>query len=211
MGSPCRPCVASSFGSSRPRRFERIPAVAQDDARSLRVALYRPLPKSLVEGIEPSHLEPSVLVPRLRRQDQLVSLLELPGRRRSHLRSRAHWRFRAGPSRTRGVVTPPLVSWPWRSPLRRSLGLALLLEQRHVADAEAVYRADLGLDGSISRPCQHPENVWSLHGYHECLRRLGKAAEAELVSPRLQLAVARATVSIGASCFCRGAAMPAAS
>ena len=100
--------------------------------------------------------------------------------------------------------------WGWMQPTRHALG-ALLLEQGRVADAEAVYRADLGLDGSVSRPCQHPENVWSLHGYHECLRRLGKATEAELVSPRLQLAVARATVPIGASCFCRGAAMPAAS
>ncbi len=100
--------------------------------------------------------------------------------------------------------------WGWMQPTRHALG-ALLLEQGRVADAEAVYRADLGLDGCVSRPCQHPENVWSLHGYHECLRRLGKAAEAELVRPRLQLAVARATVPIGASCFCRGAAMPAAS
>ena len=100
--------------------------------------------------------------------------------------------------------------WGWMQPTRHALG-ALLLEQGRVTDAEAVYRADLGLDGSVSRPCQHPENVWSLHGYHECLRRLGKATEAELVSPRLQLAAARATVRIGASCFCRGAAMPAAS
>jgi tetratricopeptide (TPR) repeat protein len=100
--------------------------------------------------------------------------------------------------------------WGWMQPTRHALG-ALLLEQGRIADAESVYRADLGLDSSISRPCQHPENVWSLHGYHECLRRLGKAAEAELVSPRVQLAVARATVPIGASCFCRAAAIPAAS
>ena len=100
--------------------------------------------------------------------------------------------------------------WGWMQPTRHALG-ALLLEQGRVTEAEAIYRADLGLDGSISRPCQHPENVWSLHGYHECLRRLGKAAEAELVGPRLELALARATVPIGASCFCRGAALPAAS
>jgi tetratricopeptide (TPR) repeat protein len=99
--------------------------------------------------------------------------------------------------------------WGWMQPTRHALG-ALLLEQGRIADAEAVYRADLGLDGTVSRPCQHPENVWSLHGYHECLLRLGKASEAELVSPRLQLAAARATVPIGASCFCRGAAMSAA-
>ena len=42
------------------------------------------------------------------------------------------------------------------------------------SEAEAVYRADLGLDDTLPRPCQHPGNVWSLHGYHECLTRLGK-------------------------------------
>ncbi|MEA2442678.1 MAG: hypothetical protein QOH76_4102, partial [Thermoleophilaceae bacterium] len=50
---------------------------------------------------------------------------------------------------------------------------------------------------------------WSLHGYHECLRRLGKSPEAAIVSPRLQLALARATVPIAASCYCRAAAVPA--
>ena len=98
--------------------------------------------------------------------------------------------------------------WGWMQPTRHALG-ALLLEQGRVSEAEAVYRADLGLDDSIARACRHPDNVWSLHGYHECLRRLGKTSEAELVSPRLQLAVARATVPIAASCFCRGAALPA--
>ena len=41
-------------------------------------------------------------------------------------------------------------------------------------EAEVVYRADLGLDDTLARPCQHPENVWSLHGLHECLTRLGR-------------------------------------
>ena len=77
--------------------------------------------------------------------------------------------------------------WGWMQPTRHALG-ALLLEQGRVEEAEAVYRADLGLDDTLARPCQHPENVWSLHGYHECLRRLGKTAEAELVRPRLDLA-----------------------
>ena len=43
---------------------------------------------------------------------------------------------------------------------------------------QTVYEADLGLDPTLSRPCQHPGNVWSLHGYHECLQRLGRSAEA---------------------------------
>ena len=77
--------------------------------------------------------------------------------------------------------------WAWMQPTRHALG-ALLLEQGHVEQAEAVYRADLGLDSTLSRPCQHPDNVWSLHGFHECLTRLGKQAEADIVRPRLQLA-----------------------
>ena len=92
--------------------------------------------------------------------------------------------------------------WGWMQPVRHALG-ALLLEQGRVEEAEAVYRADLGLDDTLSRPCQHPDNVWSLHGYHECLRRLGKGTEAAMVRPRLDLALARATVPIASSCFCR--------
>jgi hypothetical protein len=91
--------------------------------------------------------------------------------------------------------------WAWMMPTRHALG-ALLLEQDHVEEAEAVYRADLGLDGSISRPMQHPNNVWSLHGYVTCLERLGKQAEATMMRARLNLALARADVEITASCFC---------
>ncbi|MGE4253540.1 MAG: hypothetical protein AB7F09_29430, partial [Parvibaculaceae bacterium] len=92
--------------------------------------------------------------------------------------------------------------WGWMQPTRHALG-ALLLEQGQVAEAEAVYRADLGLDGTLRRACQHPENVWSLHGFHECLTRLGKTAEAAIIKQRLDIAAARADVSIKASCFCR--------
>ena len=92
--------------------------------------------------------------------------------------------------------------WAWMQPARHALG-ALLLEQDRVEEAEAVYRADLGLDDTLSRACQHPDNVWSLHGYHECLTRLGKSEEAKLVKLRLDLALARADQPIKASCFCR--------
>ena len=92
--------------------------------------------------------------------------------------------------------------WGWMQPARHALG-ALLLEQGRVADAEAVYRADLGLDNTLSRACQHPDNVWSLHGFHECLERLGKTAEANMIKLRLDLALARADVEIKASCYCR--------
>ena len=87
-------------------------------------------------------------------------------------------------------------------PTRHALG-ALLVEQGQIEEAEAVYRADLGLDGTLSRACQHPDNVWSLHGLHECLSRLGRKAEAEIVAQRLHLASARADVPIRASCYCR--------
>jgi tetratricopeptide (TPR) repeat protein len=92
--------------------------------------------------------------------------------------------------------------WAWMQPPRHALG-ALLLEQGLVEEAEAVYRADLGLDGTLPRAHQHPENVWALHGYHECLHRLGKCDLADLIKPRLDLAVARADVPIESSCFCR--------
>ena len=92
--------------------------------------------------------------------------------------------------------------WGWMQPPRHALG-ALLLEQGRVEEAEAVYRADLGLDDTVPRACRHPENVWSLHGFHECLVRLGKRTEARLVAPRLALALARTDVPIESSCLCR--------
>jgi tetratricopeptide (TPR) repeat protein len=92
--------------------------------------------------------------------------------------------------------------WAWMQPARHALG-ALLLEQGRVAEAEAVYRADLGLDHTLSRSCQHPDNIWSLHGFHECLRRLNKTNEADIIKLRLDLAMARADVPIQASCYCR--------
>jgi tetratricopeptide (TPR) repeat protein len=98
--------------------------------------------------------------------------------------------------------------WGWMQPSRHALG-ALLLEQGRLEEAEAVYRADLGLDGALSRACQHPDNLWSLHGLHECLVRRGERVESALIKQRLDLAVARAEVPIKASCFCRRTAMAA--
>ena len=92
--------------------------------------------------------------------------------------------------------------WGWMQPTRHALG-ALLLEQGHYDKAEAVYRADLGLDATLSRACQHPGNVWSLHGLYECLVRRGETAEAVQVKLQLDKALARAEVPIKASCFCR--------
>jgi tetratricopeptide (TPR) repeat protein len=92
--------------------------------------------------------------------------------------------------------------WGWMQPARHALG-ALLLEQGRLAEAEAVYRADLGLDATLARACQHPGNVWSLHGYHECLVRLGKHEQAGIVTQQLKIAAARADVPINSSCYCR--------
>jgi tetratricopeptide (TPR) repeat protein len=92
--------------------------------------------------------------------------------------------------------------WAWMQPARHAYG-ALLLEQDRVAEAEAVYRADLGLDHTLARACQHPANVWSLHGYHECLTRLGKHEQAGIIGQQLAMASAYADVPIRASCYCR--------
>ncbi|MEV8404439.1 hypothetical protein AB0R12_01165 [Streptomyces niveus] len=92
--------------------------------------------------------------------------------------------------------------WGWMQPTRHAYG-ALLLEQGRVEEAEAVYRADLGLDDTLPRPSRHPGNVWALHGLHECLVRLGRTGEARIVSHQLTLATALADVPINASCFCR--------
>jgi tetratricopeptide (TPR) repeat protein len=92
--------------------------------------------------------------------------------------------------------------WGWMQPARHAYG-ALLLEQGRVTEAEAVYRADLGLDATLARACQHPGNVWSLHGYHECLTRLGKDEQAGIIGQQLKVAAAYADTPIHASCYCR--------
>lgn len=92
--------------------------------------------------------------------------------------------------------------WGWMQPTRHAYG-ALLLEQGRVGEAEAVYRADLGIDSTLPRAAQHPGNVWSLHGYHECLVRLGKTEQAQIVAQQLKIAAALADVPIAASCLCR--------
>ncbi|KAG8169645.1 hypothetical protein KVR01_000390 [Diaporthe batatas] len=92
--------------------------------------------------------------------------------------------------------------WGWMQPTRHALS-ALLLEQGRAAEAAAVYRADLGEDDTLPRTFQHPNNVWSLHGYHESLLRLGRVGEARAVEPRLKAALEVADVPIRSSCFCR--------
>lgn len=92
--------------------------------------------------------------------------------------------------------------WGWMQPTRHAIG-ALLLEQNQLKEAEAVYREDLGLEQTLSRACQHPNNLWSLHGLHECLTRRGEKVESVLIKQQLDQALARAEVQVHASCYCR--------
>jgi tetratricopeptide (TPR) repeat protein len=92
--------------------------------------------------------------------------------------------------------------WGWMQPTRHAYG-ALLLEQGEVEAAAAVYAADLGLDATLPRACRHPNNVWSLHGYYECLTRLDRTDEAQALRAQLDQAIAQADVAIESSCFCR--------
>ena len=91
--------------------------------------------------------------------------------------------------------------WGWMMPSRHALG-ALLLEQGLVEEAMAAYEADLGLDDSVIRSNQHPDNVWALVGLDKCYRKLGKVREAQLIKPRLAFALSRADKEIKRSCFC---------
>ena len=93
-------------------------------------------------------------------------------------------------------------------PARHALG-ALLLEQGRIEEAEAVFREDLGLGGSLSRASIHPDNVWSLRGLHDCLEARGETGERRMIRQRLDLAEARADTRVAASCFCAQKAMAA--
>ncbi len=95
--------------------------------------------------------------------------------------------------------------WSWPQPSRHALG-ALLMEAGEYGEAESVFRADLGLDGKLPRPSQHPRNVWALHGLNECLERRGETVELPHVKLLLDQAVARADIPIRASCLCRSEA-----
>ncbi|KAJ5611266.1 hypothetical protein N7510_007985 [Penicillium lagena] len=92
--------------------------------------------------------------------------------------------------------------WGWMLPARHAYA-ALSLEQGHVEQAAQAYAEDLGLYPTPKRAHQHPNNVWALHGYHECLERLDRHAEANIIKKQLVLALAETDVKIESSCFCR--------
>lgn len=91
--------------------------------------------------------------------------------------------------------------WGWMQPVRHALG-ALLLEQDRTAEAEAIYREDLGLGGALPRAQIHPDNLWALSGLLDCLQRRGETAEAMLIRQRVDFATARADLPVSVSCFC---------
>ena len=96
--------------------------------------------------------------------------------------------------------------WGWMQPSRHALG-ALLLEQGHVAEAEDVFREDLGLGGALPRVQVHPGNVWALRGLDDCLAARGETVERAHVRAQLEIALARADARVAAACFCAQAAM----
>ena len=92
--------------------------------------------------------------------------------------------------------------WPWMHPPRHALG-ALLLEQGQYAEAEEVYRSDLGLNDTVQRCAQHWENIWSLHGLAECLKHRGANVELAQLQPKLDVARALTDTPVTSSCYCR--------
>jgi tetratricopeptide (TPR) repeat protein len=92
--------------------------------------------------------------------------------------------------------------WPWMHPPRHALG-ALLLEQGHVEEAMQHYQDDLGIDNTLPRSHQHRDNIWALHGYVECLKRLNRTDRVESFQEKLDQAILLADISIDSSCCCR--------
>ncbi|TGJ80924.1 hypothetical protein E0Z10_g7826 [Xylaria hypoxylon] len=92
--------------------------------------------------------------------------------------------------------------WGWMQPPSHALG-ALLTEQGRHSEALEIYEEDLGYGGSLPRALQHPKNVWALHGYHECLTKLGNLEKASAIKEQLDNAIQNADVPIKSSCFCR--------
>jgi hypothetical protein len=79
----------------------------------------------------------------------------------------------------------------------------LLLEQGHVEEATQHYQDDLGIDDTLPRSHQHRDNIWALHGYVECLKRLNRIDRVESFQEKLDQAILLADISIDSSCCCR--------
>lgn len=83
----------------------------------------------------------------------------------------------------------------WVHPVRHALG-ATLLKAGQAAEAERVYREDLG---------RWPDNGWGLVGLARSLDAQGQAAEAAAAWERFRAAWGRADVRLTSSCFCQPA------
>jgi tetratricopeptide (TPR) repeat protein len=82
----------------------------------------------------------------------------------------------------------------WLIPVRHSLGAVLMKQQRY-AEAEQVYRDDLG---------RLPENGWSLFGLAESLRKQKKNAdEVAQTQAKFEKVWAKADLTITTSCLCQ--------
>ncbi|MGR3614641.1 MAG: tetratricopeptide repeat protein [Paracoccaceae bacterium] len=92
--------------------------------------------------------------------------------------------------------------WAWMHPPRHALA-ALLSEQGHYEEAEQVYRTDLGLNDELQRCARHPDNVWALHGFVECLRRRKDCDELPEYEAKLAEALTKTDVPVTSSCLCR--------
>lgn len=90
--------------------------------------------------------------------------------------------------------------WGWMQPPRHAYG-ALLLEQGRVEEARDVYAADLGISDALPRALRHPKNVWALHGYCECVKKLG--GQEQDWERELEEMIEKTDVPVRASCFCR--------
>lgn len=89
----------------------------------------------------------------------------------------------------------------WMIPVRHSLG-AVLMKQKHFAEAEQVYRDDLA---------RLPENGWSLFGLAESLRKQKKNTdEIAQTQTKFKKVWAKADLTITTSCLCQPQAWPAA-
>ncbi|KAG9556487.1 TPR domain protein, partial [Aureobasidium melanogenum] len=93
--------------------------------------------------------------------------------------------------------------WGWMQPTRHAYA-ALSLEQGLVEQAAQAYAEDLGFVTDIPRGHQHPNNVWALVGYRECLKLLGREAEYNQLEQPYQLAIQMADIPVTSSCYCRG-------
>ncbi|GLA36687.1 hypothetical protein AnigIFM63309_003010 [Aspergillus niger] len=88
----------------------------------------------------------------------------------------------------------------WMQPVRHALG-GLLLEQKRVPEAEQVFREDLGMARGFPRRKGRLNNVWGLHGLHECLVASGKMDEARVIQVQLDIALGSADVPITTPCY----------